>query len=177
MGKVVLGMDLDGVLYDFHNALYMFCQYELGYEGSYEEFWLNYIQNCSKEKQDYLISLPMPYETSIPSKQITDFLSFARDNAEIYYITHRPIELDRITKRYLRAYDFPSVDNLFITNDKATICRYVGVTHFIDDFVKHVKAVSGIADSYLMAKPWNREFQSEFKTVNNLKEFQERVFS
>jgi hypothetical protein len=177
MGKIKLACDLDGVLYNFHDALYTFCQYELGYEGTYEKFWLDYMQNISKDKCDYLIGLPMPYETSIPSKQITEFLDFAEKNAnEIYYITHRPLELERVTRRYLKRNNFPYPENVFISGDKATICRYVGATHFIDDFVKHVKAVSGIAESYLMAKPWNREFQSEFNTVHNLKEFQERIF-
>lgn len=176
--RICLGLDLDGCIYDYHNALYTFCQYEFNYNGTYEEFWLNYIQNISKEKQDFLIGLPMPYETSIPSKEIIDFLEFCNKNAdEIYYITHRPDDLERVTRRYFRRYNFPQQDNLFITGDKATACRYLEVTHFIDDFPKHVKAVNGIADTYLMAKPWNREFQNDYKTVYSLKEFQEKVFN
>lgn len=176
MGKIILGLDLDGVLYDYHSALYTFCQYELNYNGTYEEFWLDYFPACSKEKQDYLIGLPIPYETSIPSKQIIEFLEFANLRAEICYITFRPIELERITKRFLRRNNFPQQYNLYITGDKATACRYLGVTHFLDDHVKHVKAVSAVADAYLMAKLWNKDFQNDYKTVHSLKEFQEGVF-
>lgn len=175
MGKVI-GLDVDGVIYRYHEALYTFCQYELNYDGTFEEFWLEYIPSCSKEKQDYLIGLPIPYETSIPSKEVIEFLNYANEHADIYYITHRPDDLERITRRYFRRYNFPQQDNLFITGDKVTACRYLGVTHFLDDFVKHVKSVDGIADAYLMAKPWNKEFQNDFKTVHSLKEFQERVF-
>lgn len=177
MGKIVLGLDLDGVLYDYHSALYTFCQYELNYNGTYDEFWLDYIHNVSKEKQDYLIGLPMPYETSIPSKKIMEFLKFADENSEVYYITHRPTHLERVTRRYFRNHDFPQQDNLFITDDKLTTCRYLGVTHFLDDFVSNVEKVSFVAEAFLMAKPWNKESQDEYKTVHSLKEFQERVFA
>lgn len=178
MSRIVLGLDMDGCLYDFHSALYTYCQYELNYCGTYEEFWLSTVPNYSKEKQEYLIGLPIPYETQIPTKAVIDFLDYAKEHADdIYYITHRPQDLERITRQYLKRYDFPFPENIFITGDKATTCRYLGVTHFLDDFVKHVKAVNGIADAYLMAKPWNREFQDDYKTVFSLKEFQEKVFN
>lgn len=174
--RIILGLDLDGVLYDYHSALYTYCQYELNYLGTYEEFWLNYMKNSNNERQNYLTSLPIPYEMIVPSKCVTDFLEFANSNSDIYYITHRPQHLERITRRYFRRYNFPQQDNLFMTDDKITCCRYLGITHFIDDFVNNVKAVSAVADSYLMAKPWNKEFQDDFKTVHNLNEFREAVF-
>jgi FMN phosphatase YigB (HAD superfamily) len=178
MGKIILGLDLDGVLYNYHHALYTFCQYEMNYNGTYNEFWLDYIQNLSKDWQDYLIGLPIPYETQIPPQHVIDFLKYAKENAdEIYYITHRPEDLTRITERYLERYNFPYYGNYIITGDKLNACRYAGVTHFIDDFTKHVKAVSAVADSYLMAKPWNLEEQDNYNTVHSLKEFQERVFA
>jgi uncharacterized HAD superfamily protein len=175
--KIVLGLDLDGCLYPWHEAVYTYQQYMCGYSKSFNEFW-DEVQFWPKEKQDYLVSLPFLYETQVPLESTTKFLEFCKENAdEIYYITHRPPELERITKRYFRRYDFPYQDNLFITGDKATACRYLGVTHFLDDHVKHIQAVNGIADTYLMAKPWNKEFQDEFKTVRSLNEFKERVFS
>lgn len=176
MGKIILSLDLDGCLYLWHESVYTYYQYEMNYSKSYEEFW-NEVNTWSKEKQNYLIRLPFLYDTSVPSKSIMEFLNFCKENADdIYYITNRPEELERITKRYFRRYDFPYPDNLFMTGDKATVCRYLGVTHFLDDHVKHVKAVDGIADAYLMAKPWNKEFQDDFKTVHSLREFQEKIF-
>lgn len=175
--KIVLGLDLDGPLYDFHSALYTYCQYELDYGGTYSEFWLDYIQNASQERQDYLMNLPFLYESVVPHKCVTEFLKFAKENAtDIYYITHRPKDMEVVTRRYLKRYNFPYPDNLFMTGDKATTCRYLGVTHFLDDHIKHVKAVSAVADSYLMAKPWNREFRDDFNTVYSLKEFKDAVF-
>jgi uncharacterized HAD superfamily protein len=176
MAKIILGLDLDGVLVDWHSAVYTLWQYEHKYNGTYEEFWLEYIPNLSKEKQDYIVTLPIPYETQIPRKSVIDFLDFAKDNADIYYITHRPLEIERVTRQYFKRYNFPYPDNLFMTGDKVTACRYLGVTHFLDDFANQVEKVSAVADAYLFAKPWNREFRDKYKTVYSLKEFKEKVF-
>ncbi len=174
---MILGIDLDGVLYDWHDALHVYYQYMMGYEGTFREFWLNYIPSLSAEKQDYLVNLPIIYDTKVPSKDITDFLDFVRDNVEeVYYITKRPLEIERVTRRYLRRYNFPFQDNLIITGDKASACRLYGVTHFLDDFASHVEAVKGIAEVYLMAKPWNEQYQDQYNTVHSLREFKERVF-
>lgn len=177
MGKVVLGFDLDGVLYPWHDAVYTYHQYMCGYCKSFTEFW-DELATWTKEKQDYIVSLPFLYETQVPSEKVISFLNYCKENAdEIYYITHRPTDLERITLRYFRRYDFPYPNNLFMTGDKASTCRYVGVTHFIDDHVRHVKAVNGIANAYLIAKHWNRENRGDCQTVYSLKEFQDKVFA
>ncbi len=176
MNKII-GLDLDGPLYDWHSAVHTYFQYECNYCGDYQTFWLDYIPSLSKEKQDYIVSLPFLYETQIPPKNVTDFLEYCATHSDgIYYITNRPIEVERVTIRYFRRYKFPYPDNIIFTGDKVTACRYVGATHFLDDFVKHIKAVSAVCDSYLMAKPWNREFQNSYNTVYGLRDFQERVF-
>lgn len=178
MSDIVLAIDLDGCLYDWHSAVHTFFEYEHNYSGAFDEFWTEYIPSLSKARQEYIVSIPFLYETQVPSKSTIDFLNFAKENSkDIYYLTKRPKDLERVSKRYFKRYDFPYPENIFFTDDKAMSCRYFGVTHFLDDFVSHVKAVSGIADAYLMAKPWNKEFQEDFKTVHSLKEFKEIVFA
>lgn len=177
MSKIILGLDMDGVLYDFHDSLFIYYQYELNYQGTYEQFWMDYIPSLSKERQDLIMEIPIPYETRVAPKEVISFLEYASDNVdELFYITHRPLSLERITRRYLRRSNFPFQDNLFMTGDKLTTSRYLGVTHFLDDHVKHVKSVGTVADAYLMAKPWNKEFHESLPTVKNLREFQDRVF-
>lgn len=174
--EIVLGLDLDGVLYDFHSALYTYCQYEMNYAGSYDEFWMDYIQNLSKSRQDYLMSLPIPYESTLPTKSTKDFLDFAKERAQIYYITSRPKEVEVVTERFLRKNDFPFLDNLIFAEDKSLPCRLYSITHFLDDGPRHLEATYQITNAYLMAKIWNREFRDKFKTVYSLKEFGKEVF-
>lgn len=177
MEKIVLGLDFDGVLYDWHSAVHTYFQYEMGYEGSYHDFWSTYMNSLSKERQDYLVRLPLLCDATIPSQRVMDFLEFASQHSDIYYITSRPVEVEAITRKYMKKYDFPFQDNLFVTNDKATVCRYVGVTHFLDDQAKNLVNIAPIADAYLFAKLWNKEYREEYKVVYSLKEFQEAVFN
>lgn len=176
MNKIVLALDLDGCLYDWHSAVHTYYQYIKGFEGSYEEFWTTYINSLSKETQEYICSLDILYETQVVTQEVREFLDFASTKAELYYVTSRPITTERVTRRYLKKQDFPFQDNLYITSDKATICRYIGATHFLDDNVGHIKNVSPIADAYLMSKVWNRDYHDQFNTVYGLKDFRERVF-
>lgn len=173
--RIVLGLDLDGCLYDWHSAVYTYFQYERGYEKDYVTFW-NEFPLLKSELQDYIVSLPFLYESVLPSKQVKEFLEFAKDRSEIYYITKRPECVESATRRYLKKNNFPFQDNLYITGDKATTCRMFGITHFLDDFPSHLEKIKGIAECYLMAKPWNFEFRDEYKTVYGIKEFQNEVF-
>jgi hypothetical protein len=172
MNKIILGLDLDGCLYDWHTAVYDYYCWNSGYTKSWTEFWTEFAWG---DLIGYLVTLPFLYEVKIPPPNVINFLNYAKDNSEIYYITNRPENCKLVTERYIRKY-FPSPNNLFITSDKATVCRYLGITHFLDDHIKNIKSVDGIADVYLMAKPWNREFQEDYQTVHSLKEFQDAIF-
>lgn len=179
MNKIILGLDMDGVLYDWHSAAYTYYQYMKGYAGDYREFWTTFINDTPKEEQDYLVSLPFLYHAITPSPIVSNFLKEVSKLADIFYITSRPqtSDIEHATRKYIQEYEFPFPDNLFITNDKVTVCRYTGVTHFLDDNAQHVKKVSETAKSYLLAKYWNQYAQDELDTVHGLYEFKERVFS
>lgn len=174
--KITLGLDMDGVLYDWHQAIYVYYQYVMGFVGTYEEFWLDYWFSLSKEKQAYIVSIPIPYDQIAATPQVLDFLNFASERGDIYYITSREEGLQTVTRRYLKRYDFPSQDNLIFTQDKASACSLYRVTHFVDDYEKHVNACSEITKCYLMNKIWNTEAEGNFTRVHNLKELRELVY-
>lgn len=177
MSKTVLGIDLDGVLYDFHDATYVYYQYLMGYEGTYKQFWTEFWPSLTKEKQDYIVSIAILYDTKVPPKEVVDFIDYAKERSEIYYITSRDESLSRITERYLRRYNFPFQENLIMTKDKANACKLYGVTHFLDDFLHQVKEVSSVTNAYLMSKPWNVDGRDKLNVVNSLEEFKEKVFN
>jgi uncharacterized HAD superfamily protein len=173
---MVLSLDIDGILYPYHEALYTYYEYEMGYSDTYEQFWSSFFPNLSQEKIEYIISIPIVYEMIEPYKHVLEFLEFAASKTNIYYMTSRSLDLERITRKYFKKYNFPFQDNLIMTKDKANSCRLYGVTHFLDDHAHHVESVAKVADAYLMAKIWNREYQDKFNTVHSLREFRERVF-
>src|SRR3989304_5261519 len=173
---MVISLDIDGILYPYHEALYTYYQYEMNYNDTYEKFWTDFLPNQSKKKQDYIISIPIVYEMIAPYKCVTDFLDYISKKVDVYYMTSRPLELERITRKYFKKYNFPFQDNLIMTSDKANACRLYGITHFLDDHAHHVENVSKVADAYLMAKIWNKEYQDKLNTVHSLREFRERIF-
>lgn len=174
--KIRLGLDLDGVCYDWHTALHTYYQYIMGYAGDYRAFWTEFFPSLPKSKQEYIVSIPIPYDSQVPSETVTSFLDFAKDKAEIYYITSRLPELESITRRYIKRYDFPFQDNLIFSQDKASSCSILGITHFLDDFARHVIPCSKVCNSYLMNKLWNLDAEGDFTRVYGLGDFREKVF-
>ena len=176
--KVILGLDLDGVLYDWHDACYVYHQYELDYGGTYRQFWTEYFPSLTQERRNYLVSIDTLYDTKVPTQSVMDFLEFCeRSSDAVYYLTSRSKDLERITRRYLSRNNFPSQDNLVMTTDKASACRLFGVTHFLDDFTQQVESVSKVTNAYLMAKLWNKDAQHRLPTVHSLEEFRQQVFA
>ena len=171
--SIVAGIDIDGVLYDYHDAFYEFYKCEFGYEGTKKELWTRDFNNLSTERQRYLISIPIPYDISVPSEEIKSFLEELTDVADdVYYLTHRSgQEMERITRRYFRRYGFPFQDNLIFSHDKAVDCTRYGVTHFIDDFPNNVVPVSRVCNSYLKDAIHNKEKQEGFNVIHRLSEF------
>jgi uncharacterized HAD superfamily protein len=174
--KITLSLDIDGILYPYHEALYTYYQYEMGYSDSYEKFWGEFFPSLTEDKKSYIVSIPVVYEMIEPYKHVMDFLDFISSKADVYYMTARSLELERITRKYFKKYNFPFQDNLIMTSDKANACRLYGVTHFLDDHAHHVESVAKVADAYLMAKIWNKEYQDKLNTVHSLKEFREVIF-
>lgn len=173
---MVLSLDIDGILYPFHEALYTYYQYEMGYSETYEKFWSSFFSSQSEEKKEYMVSIPVVYEMIVPNKSVIDFLDYVASKVDVYYMTSRSLELERITRKYFKKYNFPFQDNLIMTKDKANACRFYRVTHFLDDHAHHVESVAKVADAYLMAKIWNKEYQDKLNTVHSLREFRERIF-
>lgn len=170
--NMILGLDLDGVVYDYHSCLYTYCQYTFDYDGSYLDFWLNYFPNLPSEKQEYLVSIPMLYEMRIPDSFVMGFLEKSkRVFSEIFYVTGRGNDLKVVTERYLKKYDFPFYDNVIITRNKGLWCSNLQITHFIDDFPCHVISASRVCDAYLLNRPWNSDFVGDVNRIASLNEF------
>lgn len=173
---VTVGLDIDGVVYDYHRALYVFMQCENDYPGSLSEFWETYVPSLSEEVQDYLVSIPMPYEICVPSNDVLESMDrLATVVKEIYYVTSRDPELERVTVRFLNKYKFPFKENLVIEKKKDLACVRHGIDFFLDDMGKHVRDVSKVCKGFLKAAIHNKSYRDKFDTVYSIDEFNERI--
>lgn len=174
--KIIVGLDLDGVLYNFHSAFYEFYKTEFGYTGGIKDFWNVFWKSLCPERQAYLVSIPIAYETEVVSRDVHEFFDHILPRVyDVFYITSRSEDLRRVTERFFRRNNLPKQENLIMTKSKGIECARFGVTHFLDDMGKHVEDTGKVCNSYLKAAIHNTEERKLYNTVYSLREFADRV--
>lgn len=163
-----LGLDLDGVLYDWHTPVWNYHRLYKGFEGSFDEFWSGDAQKSLP--YDYLMGVDIFYSSAFPTKDVVSFLDYVKDRFNIYYITARPESVRLTTEQYFRRYNFPYVDNLIFSHDKVPVARKLGLDYMIEDSAPNVIKLSDVVFTILVARPWNRHIQNEYPTIRNLME-------
>lgn len=169
-----IGLDLDGVLYPWHDSIYRYFTEFKGFSGGEVEFW-DYFRDLPVPAQEYYVSLPFMYLNITPRASALQTLPKLAELGEIYYITSRRPDLHRVTLKFFNIYDLPFKDNLYFTEDKASIIRMRGIDCYLDDLTRYVDQVANITDAYLMAMPHNTGQREGYKVVNSIKEFYERI--
>lgn len=160
-----VAIDLDGVLYRWHESLYEYFRLYRGFDGTYLEFWTNFYKTLSDEEFNYLIGIDTLYSNMIPTKNCKEFLNQVKDRFEIYYLTSRPESVRTTTEIYLNRHDFPFKDNLIITKDKVNFARKLRLSYAIDDSKIQVEELSKVTFTILIAQPWNKDIQLEYPTA------------
>lgn len=169
-----LGLDLDGVIYPWHEAVLTYYEMYEGYTGSYTEFWGEFYKQITPSKWEYLTGIDYFYSCKIPGADTMEFLRKVAEHFEIYYITSRPAEVALTTEQYLRRFDFPFCSNLIITEDKSRFARLYGLRYFIDDQPKNLEPLSKVTEVAMMSQPYNRDYSNKYrvvKTHNDMLEF------
>jgi Uncharacterized conserved protein len=162
-----VGIDLDGVVYPWHETIHRYFVENKGYEKDIKEFWL-------KDKHlitDYYVTIPFLYNNTTPRKDVLEYLPKIAELGEIYYITSRHPDLWQVTKKFFQFYDLPFKENVIFDGDKATQVRLLKIDYFLDDMPKNIDSLSGITNAYLFHCVHNLEQREGYKTVANMKEF------
>jgi hypothetical protein len=169
-----LGLDLDGVLYEWQRVIYDEFVRQGKFTGTFREFWLqgghkDGHQDCVK----YHVTIPTYYSATAPRKSAMNFLKWADSRFELYYITTRPENAVLTTQQYLRRYDFPQRENLFITDDKLTLVRLLKIDYFVDDLERNIVPLSTVTTSVIYARPWNEYLWELYPTVHSFPELRQ----
>lgn len=168
-----IGLDLDGVVYPWHDSIYRYFQEYKGYSEDIGTFWLKDRHLIS----EYYVTMPLNYLDQIPSRDILDNVPLIAELGEIYYITARHPDLWWATEKFFDMYQLPFKENIVYAVDKATAIRLHGIDIFLDDFPSNVEAVQSLTDAYLFKCVHNRNDRERFRVVNTMKEFYEIVRS
>ena len=164
----VLGLDLDGVLYQWHLAVYEYHRMYRGYEDDLSTFWSVHYKSLSEGDWEFLTNVDFFYSSIVPSPDCVNFLNNVKYRFELYYITSRPLFVKTTTEQYLKRYKFPFRDNLIFTDDKVNTARRVQVDYFIEDLPKNAELLSKVCDVILIAQPYNHEYWESYKTAHSL---------
>lgn len=168
-----LGIDMDGVVYPWHEEVYRWFQENRGYEKDIKEFW----EHGNELIKEWHLEIPFLYNSTTPRQDVLEYLPKLAELGEIYYITARPTSVWQTTRKFFDFYDLPFKENLLYERNKAGRVRLLGLDYFVDDMPHHVDSLLGITDVYLFHCIHNREQREGYKTVASLKEFYEIVAS
>jgi uncharacterized HAD superfamily protein len=167
---ISIGIDIDGVLYPWHESVYRyFCEFK-NFTGTQYQFW-KYFGELSPDTQKYFVELPFLYSDTTPHQDVLESLPLISELCNIYYITSRPVELRHQTLKFFSKHNFPFSENIYFTSDKETVIRLHNIEFFLDDMPFNIEKVSHLTKSFLFKSQHNRDRQGEFKCVGTLKEF------
>lgn len=163
-----LGLDMDGVLYGWHEAVYEYLRLYRDYKGTFKELWSVDFKKFTEEDWEFLINIDILYTSRMPTPDCIKFLDYVKDKFELYYITARPKYVKTTTEQYLRHYNFPSQDNLIFESDKVNTVRRLKIDYFIDDLPKHLEGLSKVCDVIMIERPYNEKERELYKSSQTL---------
>jgi uncharacterized HAD superfamily protein len=177
LSKKLLGLDIDGVIYNWQEAAFIHLRDFHNYGGTYEELFTTndfWGKQTTLFKENF-VRIETLYYKFPPTKKFIECMNRLASKFDIIYITHRTTDLAFVTEKYLSNFKFPNPCNVVYTKDKATaICEY-GVDIFVDDRAEILSPLCGLCDTFLMSQPWNYSAQSKFNVVQNMYDLEEKL--
>jgi 5'(3')-deoxyribonucleotidase len=161
-------MDMDGVCYKWHSAVYEYFKLYKDYCGTYNDLWGKDYLKFTDADWEYLTKIDTFYSSQIPTVDCVNFLDKVKDLFDIYYVTSRPEYVKLTTEQYLKRYKFPFRENLIFTNDKVNTARRLRADFCIDDLPKHIEGLSKVSKVVMIAQPYNKEYQDKYPTSRTL---------
>lgn len=175
-----IGVDIDGVIYDWHGVVYRHFVEEKNFAGSFQDFWGGYFHTLSEDYQEYLTTIPTYYEETTPIFGAINFLHWLNKNYTIYYISSRPKEVERVTEKYFKRLNIPQGSNLYLTNNKEFYIRLFQLDYHVDDSPKVIDCCKNLTCLIVKTTPWNLQymdgslfFSSSFKEIQKFIEEKE----
>ena len=157
--NIKIGLDIDGVLYDWHEIAYQ--QYNKG--ESYEDFWTGIRANPDSVFTNNIVNDPTLYcKVTIRNDyvNIVKHIDFICD--ELHYITSRPLSVERNTTKLFKQSGMPKTDNiLFVGNGKSKLQTILdlGCNVIVEDQPNYVEElVDQNIIILLMDRTYNRNF-------------------
>jgi uncharacterized HAD superfamily protein len=170
----VVGLDLDGVLYDWHSIAYDFACHYMGAKADYDTFWLRELPSWSVTAQENLTGNIDLYNKKPADKDVVEAVQELDIDYDVIYITKRPPQALGITYRWLDKSNLPNANYLYLTYNKPTVLRAQAVDYYVDDYPK--RELFKLTNLILVEKVWNKDIRDlAFSVVKSIAEVPQRL--
>lgn len=170
-----IGLDLDGVVYDYHTVTYNHLVKERNLTLKPAEFWGNGESIYSEKVWYNLLRIPILYEKAPINDDDLDVLNYLSRSFNLVYITNRPREVEFVTRWWMKENKIPQTSNLyFVTGSKVPLILKNQCEYFIDDRLSIVKELENYTNPILVRKDWHsKEELVDILYIRSLKELLE----
>jgi uncharacterized HAD superfamily protein len=161
-----IGLDLDGVLVNWHRAVYTYTVAFNNEKRTYEQFWREY-RTMPKSFWE-ITEWPDLYEKCMPTQDVLDTLKYLDSEGHtLYYITHRTETCRRVTEKYVNKW-FPQSMNLVLTKDKGKYVRLYKIDIFVEDRECNANELKNLCKVLFMKQPWNEGYRDGLTCISKL---------
>lgn len=179
-GVMNLGFDLDGVLYPWHERVWRDMVQRKHISSSFTEFWDEEWLVMKDERRTLFMNYvndPLMYSSSPPYYEVDSLLKgWSKDGHKIWYVTQRADHLDYTTKSWIKRWKFPSPENLIrVAESKKLPIVTNEIDLFVEDAKRHAEELDGFTKVILVKRPYNKDIQDDFTTINNLTELPQYI--
>ena len=171
---MIIGFDIDGVLFDWHKEVYDYFVNNRNYKGTYYKFWTEYIPTIQGTTlMDNTVLDPTMYSHKTIKPAYLDVLNeFDSDGWEIWYISSVPetIALDRV--KWYRDNKLPQHENHSFPYglSKLDAVMKAKCDYFVEDRMQTIKELMKHTFVFVVNKPWNEKLGAigEFERINSV---------
>ncbi len=173
---MIIGFDVDGILYPWHEEIYDYFVNDRNYKGTYHKFWTEYIPTIHGTiLMDNVVLDPTMYShKSIKSEYLKVLNELDSDGWKIWYISSVPksIALDRV--KWYRDNKLPQYKNYSFPYGLSKLDAVMDAKcdYFVEDRTQTILELMEHTFVFVVNKPWNEKLGAigEFERINSVVE-------
>ena len=166
MGKNI-AFDLDGVLVPWHEQVHDYCVRFEHETLDLANFWKSFERIYNRIHIDNILNNPLFIESSILDLRVVDMINRISEKNNIYYITSRPKEMDRVTRKWIKRNHLPQIENLYLTYFKELPVSVFKIDLMIEDRPENARKLNNYTRVLLVSKPWHED-TSDLEKIGDL---------
>jgi uncharacterized HAD superfamily protein len=167
-----IGFDIDGVVYDWHRALYPTLVHNHHTEKCFDLFWRDQVNGNGEIDPDTWLYLrhDESFYSNPPIPFVAQYLQWLNQDHELWFVTQRPPSLEEFTKQWFVYHSIPFA-HITCVIDKKNLVK--DLEWFVEDNPHNVVKLSVVTRMIVIKKPWNEHLRGNFPMYDNISQIME----